>query len=183
MYSGGVAGESIDQAKVEAIAGRLRHHAEAGGSASLGETRDLQPAAVEALRAQFGDVRVDKSRKVAAPHWPSAGHVDLVVRTPENPAENSILAELKWCGRKGDMIHEGVWDAFKMALMTRRPDRPRAYLLTGAPTLGSWISGRDSLPAAVLRRVRGGVGDEADAVDLSGVWVTGEAREELFVPA
>jgi len=123
--------DQIDQTAVDKIAAALRARAGDGGEAAFGELRDLEPAAVAALREAFGD-RVEKTRRVLIPRWASVGLVDIVVRSAENPAEPSVLAELKWCRAQHDLVFEGVWDCFKMALATLRPESPRAYLITGA---------------------------------------------------
>lgn len=123
--------DQIDQAAVDTIAAVLRSRAGDGGEAAFGERTDLEPAAVEGLREVFGD-RVEKSRRVSIPRWESVGQVDIVVHSPETPDEPSVLAELKWCRAQHDVVFEGVWDCFKMALATLRPESPRAYLITGA---------------------------------------------------
>jgi hypothetical protein len=36
------------------------------------------------------------------------------------------------CGSGHNVLHEGVWDLFKMSLVTRRQDTPQAFLMSGA---------------------------------------------------
>jgi hypothetical protein len=139
-----VAPEVIDQAAVEAIATVLRRRAAESGVAELGEPSVLEPATVEALGPLTGD-RVEKSRNVGIPQWGltdpgtelrpggAVGQVDIAVPSVSSSGEFSYLAELKWCGPGKDILYEGIWDGFKMALGTQRPETPRTYsLLTGA---------------------------------------------------
>jgi hypothetical protein len=117
---------------VAAIASELeRRAAEAAGVDGLAERKDLEPAALAALSEAFPD-RVQKDRQVAVPHWASVGHVDVVVRAAPAGERVSLLAELKWCGPSQDILYEGLWDLLKMALATRRDEKPHAYLITGA---------------------------------------------------
>ena len=124
--------ESLQQSSLDAIAEALAQRIIKSPDGVVGERKDLEPASVQAFSSLFGD-RVDKSRKVAIPHWESVGHVDLLVRSNEDPLKFSWLAELKWSGPGRGVLYEGVWDLFKMALGTLRSERPRAYLITGAP--------------------------------------------------
>jgi hypothetical protein len=123
--------DRIDQAGLAAIAALLEPRAAEFGVAGLRERKDLEPTCVEGLRPAFGE-RLEKSRRVAIPQWESVGQVDLVVHSPETSGEFSLLAELKWCGAGRNVLYEGIWDLFKMALGTRRPEQPRGYLITGA---------------------------------------------------
>ena len=123
--------DRIDQACVDAIAAQLAARAAELGGAKLRERKDLEPAAVAGLGPIF-EGRVEKSRRVGIPLWDSVGQVDLVVRSPDAQAEFSLLAELKWCGENRNVLYEGIWDLFKMALGTQRVGRPRCYLITGA---------------------------------------------------
>ncbi len=66
------------------------------------------------------------------PSWGSVGNVDLVIRAAERGAQLAWLAELKWCGQGRDVLHEAIWDMFKMALATTRTERPTAFLIAGA---------------------------------------------------
>ena len=122
--------DRIVQASIDAIAARLEHEAAEVGVAALGERKHLEPAALDSLQSVFGE-RAAKSRRVKIPHWESVGNVDVVVTRPDTQAEFSILGELKWCGTR-PVLFEAVWDCFKMALGTLRPEHPRAYLITGA---------------------------------------------------
>ena len=123
--------DQIDQPAIDRIALALASRVGAAGVGSLGERRDLEPAAVEGLGQVFGD-RVTKSRRVPIPQWQSVGQVDVVVRLDDAPDVFSVLAELKWCGAKRAVLYEGIWDLFKMALATMRPEHPRAYLISAA---------------------------------------------------
>jgi hypothetical protein len=130
-----VVAHQIDQAAVNAIAEALRRRASVIGIGAFTERKALEPATVQALTSVFG-AAVEKSRKVSIPCWASVGQVDIVVRASNVPGTYTyqLLGELKWCGsRKGDILYESIWDGFKMALGTLLPERPRAYLLTGAP--------------------------------------------------
>lgn len=64
-------------------------------------------------------------RKVAIPHWPRVGRVDIVVETGLEVASPAWLAELKWCGPGHDVLYEAVWDLFKMALVDLGELAPR----------------------------------------------------------
>jgi hypothetical protein len=142
----------IDQEAVEAIATVLRRRAAESDVSHLGERSDLEPATVEAL-GPLTEGRVQKSRKVGIPRWGlidlgtelgpggAVGQVDIAVSSVSTPGEFSCLAELKWCGPNKDILYEGIWDLFKMALGTQRPETPRAYLLTGAQE-AIWQSSR-----------------------------------------
>jgi hypothetical protein len=127
-----VTGEQLDQAQVAAIAVELGRRAR--GPLDLGrfgERKDLEPAAVGALAPTYG-ARVEKDRDVPIPRWPSVGRADLVVWENAAAKRVSWVAELKWCGPATDLLYEGVWDLFKMALARQRDEQPRAYLLSGA---------------------------------------------------
>jgi len=123
--------DQLDQPAVDRIAAALASRVGAVGAGSLRERRDLEPGAVDGLREVFGD-RVAKSRRVRIPQWESVGNVDVVVLVGDEPDVFSVLAELKWCGAKQNVLYEGIWDLFKMALATMRPEHPRAYLISGA---------------------------------------------------
>jgi hypothetical protein len=122
--------DRIDQGIIDAVAALLAPQAASEGTVALGELKHLEPAALEALRSRFG-ARAAKSRRVEIPRWQAVGRVDLVVASPDASNTFSLLAELKWCGTK-PILFEGVWDCFKMALGAGRPERPHAYLITGA---------------------------------------------------
>jgi hypothetical protein len=118
---------------MDRIATELERRAGDSGAdvASLAERKDLEPGTVAALKPLLGDW-VQSDRKVDVPHWPGVGRTDLVVLNGETTQTLAWLAELKWCGPGRDVLYEGIWDLFKMALTTTREDHPRAYLLTGA---------------------------------------------------
>jgi hypothetical protein len=119
---------------VAAVASELvRRTTGPDGAARLAERADLEPVAGAVLGDAFAG-RVETDRKVVVPHWASAGRVDLVVRAEPGAERLAWLAELKWCGPRHDILYEGVWDLFKMALATKRDEHPRAYLIAGAET-------------------------------------------------
>jgi hypothetical protein len=109
----------------------LRAEHAPGGVAALAERKDLEPGAVAALTPTYG-VRVEKDRNIDVPHWPNVGHADLLVREAPRSERLSLVAELKWCGPAHDILYEGIWDMFKMALATGREEHPKAYLISGA---------------------------------------------------
>jgi hypothetical protein len=157
-----VSSEDLDQAGIEAIAAELERDVVALGGAAISERKDLEPATVSALGPLFGG-RVQKSRKVLVPHWAKVGQVDLVLESLGSPKEFSWLAELKWCGRRGDVLFEGIWDLFKMALAGERPNQPRTYLVTGAPAaiwnasrFADLFDDRDHDPIELCHRDTGG---------------------------
>jgi hypothetical protein len=117
------------------IAANLEDRAD-GDPSTLAELRDLQPAAVQTLEAEFSD-RVESTHKIAVPGWPSVGPVDVIVREAAGSETVDLAMELKWCSRSRDVLYEAIWDIFKIALTTTREDRPTGYLLTGAPR-GLW---------------------------------------------
>jgi hypothetical protein len=135
--------EQLTQELVSAVASELeRRAADPLGAAGLGERKDLEPAAVTGLAPTYGS-RVEKDRKVSVPGWANTGRADLVVWAEPVTKRVSWLAELKWCGRGYDILYEGLWDLFKMALATQRVEEPKAYLLAGAePSL--WQTSRFS---------------------------------------
>jgi hypothetical protein len=118
---------------VAAIADSMRNRALGydGGVAALAERKDLEPSAAIGLLPAFID-RVETSRRVVIPHWDRVGLADLVLRDAPGSKTAAWVAELKWCGPREDILYEGVWDLFKMALAASRPDRPKAYLISGA---------------------------------------------------
>jgi hypothetical protein len=91
----------------------------------LGETRDLHPEMVAALRELVGD-RVYPNRRINFPEWNNVGGVDLTVSA--EPAESGLLlaAEEKW-----GKLDEEVWDLFKMALITTHGNVDGAFLVSG----------------------------------------------------
>jgi hypothetical protein len=103
-----------------------------GGMAAVGERSVLQPVAVDVLKRMVAD-RAGHEHKLDIPYWPNVGGADLVVWRDETRAEVQWAAELKWCSPGRDVLYEAIWDLFKMALATTREDRPKAYLITGAP--------------------------------------------------
>jgi hypothetical protein len=125
--------EGLTKDLVAAIAAELERRAEHGpdGVAALAELKDLEPSAVAALTPMFGE-RVEKARKIEVPHWARVGPVDLLVREAPRSDCLSSVAELKWCGPGHDILYEGIWDMFKMALATGRDEHPKAYLISGA---------------------------------------------------
>lgn len=126
--------EFLNSSLVSAIALLLEQRGEnAGGIASLAERQDLEPSAVAAMEVVFPG-RAEKDRKVSIPGWERVGRVDLVVREENGSDRVAALIELKWCQATNDILFEAVWDLFKMALGTHREERPRGFLLTGAPT-------------------------------------------------
>lgn len=123
--------EGLTQESVTAIVGELRRRVGDPSGITGFERKHLEPAAVTALSPVYG-ARVAKDRKVEVPQWANAGRADLVVWTEPKARRLTWLAELKWCGPGNDILYEGVSDLFTMALATQRPERPRAYLLSGA---------------------------------------------------
>ena len=124
--------ERLSQDLVTAIAAELERRAtDPLGAAGLAERKDLEPAAVTALTP---DLRCagSKDRKVDVPSWANTGRADLVVWAEPVAKRVSWLAELKWCSHRHDILYEGVWDLFKMALATQRDEEPQAYLVAGA---------------------------------------------------
>ena len=118
---------------VVAIAAQLEEQARSipDGVAGLGERKHMEPGTVRALGPTFGE-RVEKDRKVAIPHWSHVGNVDLIVRDAPGSKTPSVVGELKWCGPGRDVLYEGIWDMFKIALATTREDHPTGYLISGA---------------------------------------------------
>lgn len=111
---------------IPTIVAGLENRAEQEGVAALGETKDLQPAVVGALRKTFGE-QVWPNAKTAIPNWEKVGNVDVTVRDSATAGGLLAAIELKW-----GKLDEGVWDLFKMALLSTRPDVAATYLLTGA---------------------------------------------------
>jgi hypothetical protein len=105
-----------------------------GGPKSLGEKRDLEPSLIAALTALFPE-RVAKDRTTAIPEWASVGGVDVTVASAANSSSFEAAFELKW-----SKLDEGLWDLFKLALLSTRRDRPACYLLTGA-SKAAWSTG------------------------------------------
>jgi hypothetical protein len=150
-----MAGEHLSQPAVDAIAEVLRTAAAERGCESLSERHDLEPAVVNALGETLR-ADVENSRQVGIPSWERVGQVDVVVRSPRSPMEFLCLIELKWCGPGRDVLYEVIWDCFKMALVTRRPESPRCYLMRdmgGRDHRLAWDSllegGYDHYPAVV----------------------------------
>ena len=98
---------------------------------TLREMRDLTPALRDALAADYGSERVGGG-KTMVPGWPDAGNVDAFVRHSGSSRGLSLAAELKSCHDEHDKVHEGIWDLFKMALLTTRADVEAALLVTAA---------------------------------------------------
>lgn len=106
--------------------------------ADLGERKHLEPIAAAELLRLF-PLLAEKDRKVRIPGWPNVGNVDAVVRVSPGSDRLRFLVELKWCpGRRG-ILYEAIWDLFKMALGSTRPDVEAAYLVTGAP-ITAWAT-------------------------------------------
>lgn len=133
-------GQGFDKVKagltediVHLIAEQLTDRADrdASGVPGLRERKDLEPVAVAALVARFGDL-VAKERKVPIPHWPDVGNVDLLLRRPGVEGEPAWICELKWCGPGRDVLYEGIWDLFKMALGSTGENRSAAFMIAGA---------------------------------------------------
>lgn len=108
------------RAAVPGLVARAHDHA-------LGETKDLHPEMVAALRALVGE-KVYKDRKVLIPHWSQVGNVDLTV-SAEVGNDLSLAAEEKW-----DKLDELVWDLFKMALVAQSTKVAGAFLVGGVST-------------------------------------------------
>lgn len=124
--------EELTEDLVVAIAIALERRVERGTLwATLAERKDLEPSVVAVLAPAFGE-RVEKSRKIDVPHWTRVGQVDLLVRKAAGSERLCLTVELKWCKSGHDILYEGIWDMFKMALVTGREEHPRAYLISGA---------------------------------------------------
>jgi hypothetical protein len=121
----------LDDQLVRAIATIMTRRIDARGIGRIGERKDLEPATVAVLGAAFPG-RVEKERKVAIPYWERVGNADVIVRAEANSSELSAVVELKWAAPRDDIVHEAIYDLFKLALATQRDDHPRSYLLTGA---------------------------------------------------
>jgi hypothetical protein len=119
--------EGLTKDLIEVIAADLEHRA----VGTLAERKDLEPSVIAALTPAFGG-RVEKDRKISVPHWTSVGHADLLVREAPGTERLRWVAELKWCGPGHDILYEGIWDMFKVALATGREEHPKAYLISGA---------------------------------------------------
>jgi hypothetical protein len=119
--------EGLAKDLIDVIAADLEHRA----VGALAERKDLEPSVIAALTPAFGG-RVEKDRKISVPHWTSVGHADLLVREATGTERLRWVAELKWCGPGHDILYEGIWDMFKVALVTRREENPKAYLISGA---------------------------------------------------
>lgn len=126
-----MAASFLDDQRVGAIATIMERRIEARGVEKVGERKDLEPATIAILGAAFPG-RVEKERKVEIPDWRRVGNVDVIVRHEKGSSALSALIELKWAGPGDDILYEGIYDLFKLALATQREDRPRTYLLTGA---------------------------------------------------
>lgn len=126
-----VAASVLDDRLLAAIATIMERRIEARAIEKVGERKDLEPATVAVLGAAFPG-RVERERKVAIPDWERVGNADVIVRHEPGSSALSALIELKWAGPGDDILHEGVYDLFKLALATQREERPRTYLLTGA---------------------------------------------------
>jgi hypothetical protein len=105
--------------------------ASTGGLGLLSEKKHLEPATGRAL-AQLYPGLAETGRKVEVPDWPKVGPVDAIVRYAAGVRQFRYLIELKWCGKGHDVLHEAVWDLFKMANASMRQEVEAAYLLTGA---------------------------------------------------
>jgi hypothetical protein len=117
-------------ALVAEVAARLEKSAAVrGGLLSIRERQDLEPETYSALANLFPG-RAFKDRKVVVPGW-RVGRVDAGVWRHEATGAVLLGLELKWCS-SDDNIHEGIWDLFKMALLSTRAEAPRAFLVTGA---------------------------------------------------
>jgi len=125
--------DQLDQRFLDAVAALLVPEAASVGIAALGERKHLEPAALEGMRAVFGD-RAAKSRRVPIPEWERVGNVDLVASAPDAPGDFSVLVELKSCGTR-PILFEAIWDCFKMALGSLRPETPRAYFTLAHTTV------------------------------------------------
>jgi hypothetical protein len=123
---------AINNSMVNEMADRMRDLATDGVTVDeLRERRHLEPVARSVLNQRFPDL-AEKDRKVAIPGWERIGNVDVLVREAAMIDRFTILAELKWCAPKQDIIWHAIWDLFKMALGAGRAEQPRAYLITGA---------------------------------------------------
>lgn len=145
------AGLDMTSEHLDAIAAELTRRASQspGGAADLAERKDLEPWARIALQPTFGD-RVETDRKVPVPSWRRVGRVDLVVRGGQEGDTLAWVAELKWCGPGDDILYEGIWDLFKVALLARGYDNLHAYLITGAQkTVWSKSASADLFSTAV----------------------------------
>ena len=113
----------------------------AGGLRRLRERRDLEPVFVAALQADYGE-HVLRETRLDVPGWPSVsrGGFDVVVRTDAKGGDVRWAFELKWCHDDLDLLHEAIWDAFKLALIRTRPDIEGAFLVTGASS-ALWAQG------------------------------------------
>jgi hypothetical protein len=94
--------------------------------------RDLSDAVKATLRDQLK--AAVSTRMIPTRAWPLLGRstIDVVVGDPVSDALRWV-AELKWCQRAQDKIHEAIWDLFKLALLTHQFPRASAHLITGAP--------------------------------------------------
>lgn len=110
------------------IASRMERLATELGSTALREVKHLEPSTVAALQQAFPHRVVEKAKKHPIPRWSPVGNVDVLMY-PAKVEEPLIAAELKWCHI--DKLYEGIWDLFKMALLSTTG--AKTYLLTGAP--------------------------------------------------
>jgi hypothetical protein len=118
------------------VAARLQAVAKTLDDASeLREVKHLEPAVVGALHDAHPNRSVAKNRKHPIPGWSPIGNVDVVMH-PDTANDPLIAIELKWC--HVDKLYEGIWDLFKMALLSTTG--AWGYLVTGAP-LVVWEAG------------------------------------------
>jgi hypothetical protein len=89
---------------------------------------------VAALRAALaqGGLHAVTGKVIAIPDWPSLGRSGVDIAAVQDGVY-PLLAEAKWCHSGKDKIYEGIWDLFKMALGTCRPEASDTALITGAP--------------------------------------------------
>lgn len=92
---------------------------------------DLQRALCSALQAQLGAVAcVDGPLPDGVKeHWPGwLGRADVLAREPDG---GETYFETQLCG--AEKLHEALWDALKLGLITALEPHRRGYLLYAAP--------------------------------------------------
>lgn len=126
-YGSRMAASYLDDRLVQAIATIMERRIKARGIVKVGERKDLEPATIAVLGAASPN-RVEKERQVAIPDWERVGNADVILRREPGASARTAVVELKWAGPSDDILHEAIYDLFKLALLTQREDRPRAYL-------------------------------------------------------
>ncbi len=98
---------------------------------------------VEALEAGLtrpAGSKVAVGTVIAIPQWPSLGRSGVDLAVVSGRSQYPAMFEAKWCHSGKNKIYEAIWDLFKMAVGSRRPDTGATFLVTGAPS-SMWRTG------------------------------------------